>query len=245
MYMDDLDTSCNSLGEVWILVDQPHLLLASGGFHLHKWASNEPVALRAIPVEKTAKGTGGRPWKTLGINWERDDDHSLWQRGVAWDESLPEEVERHWVIWKRELVDLPFVRFPRALVPVPLEQAKRTELHAFCDASERAYGAVVYLRVETASGSERVSLVAAKTRITPVKRLSLLRLELKGALTALRLIRFAQEALQLDICSISCWGDSKITLAWVRSATSRWKPLCGRDPAFGGTCVLEALPWEK
>ncbi|KRX18513.1 hypothetical protein T07_12759 [Trichinella nelsoni] len=87
--------------------------------------------------------------------------------------------------------------------------------------------------------------MAAKTRATAVKRLSLLRLEVKGALTALRLIRFAQEALQLDIYSISCWGDSKVTLAWVWSATSCLKPLCGKDPTVGGACVLEALPWEN
>ncbi|KRZ10615.1 hypothetical protein T4B_1993 [Trichinella pseudospiralis] len=57
------------------LVDQLDSLLASGGFHLHKWASNEPDALRAVPAEKTARGTGGCPWKTLGIYWERNGDH--------------------------------------------------------------------------------------------------------------------------------------------------------------------------
>ncbi|KRX18512.1 hypothetical protein T07_12759 [Trichinella nelsoni] len=185
--MDDLDTSCESLGEVWILwISRIRYWQLEGSISINGLAVPSPGALRAIPVEKTEKGTGGRPWKTLGIYWERDDDHvtfvapektrpegrdtkqqmlsaascifdpigclapflSLWQRGVAWNESLLEEVERHWVIWKRELVDLPFVRFSRALVPVPLEQAKRIELHAFFDASERTYGAVVYLRVK-------------------------------------------------------------------------------------------------
>ncbi|KRX29394.1 hypothetical protein T06_12666, partial [Trichinella sp. T6] len=40
------------------------------------------------------------------------------------------------------LDDLPLIRLPRALVPIPLDHVKRIELHAFCDASERAYGAV-------------------------------------------------------------------------------------------------------
>ncbi|KRY17347.1 hypothetical protein T12_7757, partial [Trichinella patagoniensis] len=270
MYMDDLATSCDSVADAQSLADQLGSLLASGGFRLHKWASNEPDALRELPAEKTAMGEGGRPWKTLGIYWQRDDDHltfaapegtrltagdtkrrmlstasgifdpigclapflvrakilfqSLWETGVDWDEPLPEEVNRLWIDWKRELDDLPLVRFPRALVSVPLNQAKRIELHAFCDASERAYGAVVYLRVETAFGSTRVNLVAAKTRVSPVKRLSLPRLELMGALTAARLIRFAQEASQLGVRSLFCWSDSEVTLAWVRSASSRWKP---------------------
>ncbi|KRZ29259.1 hypothetical protein T4C_7121 [Trichinella pseudospiralis] len=254
MYMDDLATSCNSVEEAQTLVDQLDSLLASGGFHLHKWASNEPDALRAVPAEKTARGTGGCPGKTLGIFWDRNGDHltfmepekirpqggntkrqmlsaaacvsdplgclapflvrakilfqSLWEKGADWDEPLPEEVERPWVNWKQELADLPLCRLPRALVPVPLELTKRIELHAFWDASERAYGEVAYLRLKTPPGSVRVNLVAAKTRVA-VKRLSLPRLELMGALTSARLIRFS---------------DSEVTLAWVRSAACRWKP---------------------
>ncbi|KRX34940.1 hypothetical protein T05_2291, partial [Trichinella murrelli] len=248
MYMDDLATSCDSVAEARSLADQLGSLLASGGFRLYKWASNEPDALRELPVEKTAMGIGSRPWKTLGIYWQRDDDHlafvvpersrlaagdtkrqmlstasgifdpigclapflvqakilfqSLWETGADWDKPLPEEVNRPWIDWKRELDDLPLVRFPRPLVSVPLDQAKQIEHHAFCDASERAYGAVVYLRVETASGAT----------------------QFMGALTAARLIHFTQRALQLDVRSLFCWSDSEVTLAWVRSALSRWKP---------------------
>ncbi|KRZ01244.1 hypothetical protein T11_439 [Trichinella zimbabwensis] len=270
MYVDDLATSCESPDEARTLATQLEELMASGGFHLHKWASNEPAALREIPTEKRSTETQGFLWKTLRIYWDRTKDHlsfiplkipcrdgrdskrqmlrtassifdligvlapftvrakilfqSLWQLGVSWDETLPDDVNCLWVKWKQELKELPLINVPRAVVPVTLAQARRVELHAFCDASERAYGAVVYLRVETASRSARVNLVVAKTRVAPVKRLSLPRLELMGALTAARLIHFVQGALQLDIHSISCWSDSEVTLAWVRSAASRWKP---------------------
>ncbi|XP_003368070.1 zinc knuckle protein, partial [Trichinella spiralis] len=270
MYMDDLATSCDSVADARSLVDQLSSLLASGGFQLHKWASNEPDALQDLPLEKTTMGAGGRPWKTLGIYWERNEDYltfvnperrrpeggdtkrqllsvasgifdpigclapflvrakilfqSLWERGLDWDEPLPEDVERPWLAWKSELDDLPLIRLPRALVPIPLDHVKRIELHAFCDASERAYGAVVYLRVEPLSGPAWVRLAAAKTRVAPVKRLSLPRLELMGALMAARLICYVQEALRLDIRSISCWSDSEVTLAWIQSAASQWKP---------------------
>ncbi|KRY22843.1 hypothetical protein T12_8033 [Trichinella patagoniensis] len=165
MYMDDLATSCDSVAEARSLVDQLASLLAS--------------------VEKTTVGAGDRPWKTLGIYWERNEDYltfvtperrrseggdtkrqllstasgifdpigclapflvrakilfqSLWERGLDWDEPLPEGVERPWFAWKRELGDLPHIRLPRALVPIPLDQVKRIELHAFCDASEREH----------------------------------------------------------------------------------------------------------
>ncbi|KRX37880.1 hypothetical protein T05_2497, partial [Trichinella murrelli] len=278
MYMDDLATSCDSVAEPGALWTswRPCSPL------LHKWASNEPDALRDLPVEKTTVGAGGRPWKTLEIYWERNEDYltfvtperrrseggdtkrqllstasgifdpigclapflvrakiifqSLWERGLDWDEPLPEGVERPWFAWKRELGDLPHIRLPRALVPIPLDQVKRIELHAFCDASGRAYGTVVYLRVETSSGSVRVSLAAANTRVAPVKRLSLQRLELMGALIAARLIRYVQGALRLDIRSLSCWSDSEVTLWWIRSAASQWKPT---------TDLLETLPGEE
>ncbi|XP_003378035.1 conserved hypothetical protein [Trichinella spiralis] len=60
-----------------------------------------------------------------------------------WDEPLPDDVDRLWVRWKRELKELALIKVPRALVPVPVAQVKRVELHAFCDASELAYGAAV------------------------------------------------------------------------------------------------------
>ncbi|KRX53289.1 hypothetical protein T06_7451, partial [Trichinella sp. T6] len=88
-----------------------------------------------------------------------------------------------------------------------LVEAKRVELHAFCDASELAYGAVIYLRVETSAPLALVSLVTAKTRVASIKRLSLPRLKLMGALVVARLVHYTE-----------------VALSWVRSAASRWKP---------------------
>ncbi|KRZ97987.1 hypothetical protein T08_10239 [Trichinella sp. T8] len=122
-----------------------------------------------------------------------------------WDESLPDEV-------------------PRALVPVPVAQVKRVELHAFCDASELAYGAAVYLRVETSAPRALVNLVTVQTRAPLLKRLSLPRLDLMGALVMARLVHYAQGALDLPFYSTTCWTGSEVALAWVRSVASLWKP---------------------
>lgn len=55
------------------------------------------------------------------------------------------------------------------------------ELHGFCDASERAYAAAVYLRMTDSDGSVQVALVLSKTKVAPIKRLTILRLKLCGA----------------------------------------------------------------
>ncbi|KRX68941.1 hypothetical protein T09_10368 [Trichinella sp. T9] len=115
-----------------------------------------------------------------------------------------------WGRWKRELKELALIKVPRALVPVPVAQVKRVELHAFCDASELAYGAAVYLRVETSAPR--------------ALRLSHPRLDLMGALVMARLVHYAQGALDLRFYSITCWTGSEVALAWVRSVANLWKP---------------------
>ncbi|KRZ08542.1 hypothetical protein T11_16111 [Trichinella zimbabwensis] len=128
---------------------------------------------------------------------------SLWQLRVSWDEPLPEDVERHWNRWKRDMAELSLIRVPRALVPVTLAQVNWIELHAFCDASERAYGAVVYLRLETSGRLTLVNFITAKTHVAPVKRLNLPRLEIMGALLAAqgeeRTTRHATLAVMMEI----------------------------------------------
>ncbi|GFX23517.1 uncharacterized protein TNCV_3769911 [Trichonephila clavipes] len=64
-------------------------------------------------------------------------------------------------------------------------------LHGFCDASTKAYAAVVYLK-----SKQEIHLVSAKTRVVPIKQLTIPRLELCGALLLAELISVIQKALR-------------------------------------------------
>ena len=55
------------------------------------------------------------------------------------------------------------------------------ELHGFSDASEHAYAGIVYLRVFDSDGNVHVSLVMSKTKVAPIKCLTIPCLELCGA----------------------------------------------------------------
>ncbi|GFY45993.1 reverse transcriptase domain-containing protein [Trichonephila inaurata madagascariensis] len=61
-------------------------------------------------------------------------------------------------------------------------------IHTFCDASQFAYAAAVFIRIEY-SGVAQVNLLAAQSRIAPVKTVTIPRLELLAATVGARLCR--------------------------------------------------------
>ncbi|KRY06112.1 hypothetical protein T12_10088, partial [Trichinella patagoniensis] len=97
------------------------------------------------------------------------------------------------------------------------------DLHGFADASGSAYGAVVYLRLH-GNGKVEVRFLAAKSRVAPIRKLSLPRLELMAALLCARLVAYVKRKADLPIRSCFCWSDSSVALCWIRSNAQRWKP---------------------
>ncbi|RLU19186.1 hypothetical protein DMN91_007743 [Ooceraea biroi] len=75
----------------------------------------------------------------------------------------------------------------------------------FADASEKAYGAVLYLRTEDSEGI-RVRLITAKTRVAPIKQITLPRLELCAATLLVRLASHVRQVLQLEEVPIHLWS---------------------------------------
>ena len=68
-------------------------------------------------------------------------------------------------------------------------------IRGFCDASENAYAVVTYLRMESATAI-KVSYLMAKTRVAPVKPVSIPRLELMAAHSLAKLVRYDLDALK-------------------------------------------------
>ena len=98
---------------------------------------------------------------------------SLWTQGVGWDDELPEKTSRKWV---QELSELEQLHIPRSYIDWPLSQDAKVELHTFGDASEVAYATAVYIRVVPKEGKASTGLVMSKTRVAPVRKISLPRL---------------------------------------------------------------------
>ena len=148
----------------------------------------------------------------------------LWQLGLDWDQAVPEEISSSFCGWLSGLELLKSWQIPRCYCPVPWNELKGIELHCFGDASEKGYGAVVYLRFCHPDGTFSTAFVTSKARVAPLKKVTLPRLELLGSLLAARLLNFVRLALKLPEGTLyRCWTDSTAALGWIKGSPYKWK----------------------
>ncbi|XP_076391767.1 uncharacterized protein LOC143265171 [Megachile rotundata] len=147
----------------------------------------------------------------------------LWQIQAGWDESISQDLRTQWLQYRDDIAQIQTIRIPRCTISNRLDTNIKIELHGFSDASERAYRACVYLRSRDTAGQWTTALLCAKSRVAPLKAVSLPRLELCGALLLAQLVKKIRIALSLVELIEHLWTDSTITLAWLRSTPTRWK----------------------
>ena len=147
----------------------------------------------------------------------------LWELKVDWDDPLSPDIHDAWLQWRSEFYDkhLPRCYFPDAVNIVAVE------LHGFCDASERAYAGVVYLRMIDSTGDVHLSIVTSKTKVAPIKRLTIPRLELCGAHLLTQLLHHIQHVFNLPLNCVYAWIDSTIVLSWLVGNSRRFKIFVG------------------
>ncbi|KMQ89769.1 gag-pol polyprotein precursor [Lasius niger] len=146
----------------------------------------------------------------------------LWLIKIGWDESLPVELQNRWSSFRQQLSQLETLSIPRWLGVVHSDTTK-IEIHGFSDASQLAMAAAVYIKISKEDNSSTVHLICSKTRVAPLKRLTIPRLELTAALLLARLISKTIKALELTLAPVCCWSDSSVTLTWITAHPSRWK----------------------
>lgn len=95
------------------------------------------------------------------------------------------------------------------------------EIHEFADASTSAYGVITYLKLTTLDGLVQITLLSAKSKVAPLKTLSVPRLELCATVLLARMIAFLQPLLNISLLICYCWTDSIV--AWLKQLPSRWK----------------------
>lgn len=164
----------------------------------------------------------------------------LWAEKLDWDQPVPQGIWKKWLIFRTELKAVEEIMLSRWIQHDP--ERHRIELHGFCDASERAIGAVVYAKtIEASTGAAQVTLLVAKSKVAPTKgKVTLPRLELCAAVLLAKLLRRTVFALDIPQIPIYAWSDSTITVAWLKGNPNRWKTFVANRV----TEVTEAVPAE-
>ncbi|XP_046145779.1 uncharacterized protein LOC123989147 [Osmia bicornis bicornis] len=138
-----------------------------------------------------------------------------WKTKLDWDESVPQALHSNWTSFSSQLHLINNLSVERKLI---LENADNIQFHGFCDASKAGYGACVYVRSCNQKGHTLVRLSCAKSRVAPLKEMTMPRLELCGALTLARLYREMRSTIEFPINRVVFWTDSTIVLQWLKKS---------------------------
>ena len=150
---------------------------------------------------------------------------------LEWDDPLSEDLLKLWNLFLSGVRDARPIRVPRCYLKLGGGEIRSVQLHTFVDASDLAYAAVCYLRIDQ-GGLVHTSPVAAKSRVAPLKiissprpQLTTPRLELLAAVVGSKLSETVQSVLStvVPIQSIRFWSDSMTVLYWIRGEGKEYK----------------------
>ena len=252
LYMDDVPGGCDSVDDGVDILTQIKGFFGSMHMKVHKINSNNKELLSMIEGTDDSEEAA-----VLGLQWHTNHDslrvpnkewdktpttkreflqkiasfwdpiggrsplickgkmimQKIWQLGSDWDQLLSDELKREVEEFRKAtVVDFEIPRF----------FGNPTVLHIFVDASESAYAAVAYAISERGS-----CFLMSKTRVKPIKVVSLPRMELLGAVLGSRLLAFLHEEVFKSGIETFLWTDSTIALGWIESSSARYKPFVG------------------
>ena len=127
---------------------------------------------------------------------------------MGWDSPIPEEYSKRWEAWLKELPKLENLKIKRCFKPPDFGEVVSAELHHFSDASQRGYGVVSYLLLTNAKEIRHCSFVMGKSRLAPLKTITIPCLELLAAVLATKLDKSIKREIDIPINDSVFWTDS-------------------------------------
>ncbi|XP_045456195.1 uncharacterized protein LOC123666030 [Melitaea cinxia] len=144
----------------------------------------------------------------------------LWTEKLTWDEPVSDHINFEWKKFADNLHCLKSLDIPRRTL---CDSPSSIELHSFSDASQSAYGACLYMRSLDSLGNVTVSLLCGKSKVAPIKPMTIPRLELCAALLSARLVKTTIDSLRCQNVRLIHWCDSSVVLGWLRANFSNLK----------------------
>ena len=146
----------------------------------------------------------------------------LCKEDTGWDDPIPDLAKAKWEKWRSELHLLQEFSVPRCYKPKNFGHVTQTELHHFSDASNKGYGQCSYLRLINSQGQIHCSFVLGKSRVMPLKAVTIPRLELTAAVTSARVSDQLRRELPLQNVEETFWADSKVILGYIANESKRF-----------------------
>ncbi|GFV74015.1 uncharacterized protein TNCV_4939531 [Trichonephila clavipes] len=158
----------------------------------------------------------------------------LWLTKTDWDSPIPQQLTEDWLRFQKAFNAINYLTVPRWVI---LTANNIVELHGFADASSLAYAAAIYCR-QKHNGKIKVQLLVSKTKVAPVKQVSIPRLELCGAHLLYKLFKSVLRTLKYYTFDVFAWTDSKIVLSWLSGHPRQWKTFVANRTSE----IIEVLP---
>ena len=114
------------------------------------------------------------------------------------------------------------MRIRRCYKPNDFGELKTIEVHHFSDASVDGYGQCSYLRLVDDKNRVHCSILLGKARVTPLKPVTIARLELKAALVSVKVSQTLQEEHEYGEVDDFFWTDSKVVLGYINNDARRF-----------------------
>lgn len=141
---------------------------------------------------------------------------------VDWDDPMPEDIKVKWEKWRADLLQLQCISIPRCYKPKNFGHVVSTELHHFSDASIKGYGQWSYLRLVHEHQKVHCSFVMGKSRVAPLKPVTIPRLELTAAVCSVRISQQLRRELEYHINREYFWTDSNVVLGYISNESRRF-----------------------
>ena len=145
------------------------------------------------------------------------------KRSLHWDDNLGDclQLGELWHKWLLALPQLESVSIERSFTLLDKE-ILGFELHTFPDASISGYGVCVYVKVCYLDGTFKCCFVLGKSRVAPIKSVSVPRLELAAAVLAAKTTNFVVNELEIKFSKVFLWTDSTVVLRYLHSTSVRF-----------------------
>ena len=140
----------------------------------------------------------------------------------GWDDDLNDDHKSAWERWRLNLPRLEQIEVQRSFKPTEFHSIKSATLHHFSDASQSGYGQCSYIRLVDESNKINCSLMMGKSRVVPLKPVTVPRLELTAACVSAKVGRMLETELQYENLTSVYWTDSNAVLGYINNDARRF-----------------------